>query len=251
MQEAQNNEGHETTYNLKNDVPLGQVEHIILQPSGRSDKFSLNLCKFLKKHGSHYWEICFSPRNCINGAFDVEYSADRTLASNLYVGFLDEDDGSFMGARLSEIICNGTETKIWSHPPCEEFVPVPDFWGRYYNFGKCAIDPEHKLYSARDRYTVLGDGTTRVCDWCGRVEELHIKRTVIDENLKKKKIKMKPCLNQECKHYDRDYTLHCAAEDEDDKPYLCLCDEYISEEMSIFRYAGKVWMPAYGNRTDR
>lgn len=155
----------------------GLVERLVsMRPSGRADKFSLNLFKFLKKHGSNYWEVCFSPWNCITGEDDVVYSEFETIAPNLYIGFLDED-GYFMGARLSEIICNGAKTKTWAHSPSKKFVPVPDFWVRYSEYGKCAIDPEHKLYFAKERYTQ--NGTLRSCDWCGRIERSRtIEKTV-------------------------------------------------------------------------
>ena len=158
----------------------GLVERLVsMRPPRRADKFSLNLFKFLKKHGLNYWEICFSPCNCITGARDVEYSEKSTIAQNLYVGFLDED-GYFMGARLSEIICNGAKTKTWAHPPKKAFVPVPDFWERYVEHGKCAIDPEHTLYFPKNRCTE--NGSLRVCKWCGRVE-----RAIVTEKTIKQK----------------------------------------------------------------
>lgn len=147
----------------------GLVERVVsMRPLGRADKYSLNLFKFLKKHEPNYWEICFSRWNCITGVHDVEYSESSTIAPNLYIGFLDEDDGYFMGARLTEIIRNGARTKMWAHPPSKAFTHVPDFWARYVELGKCAIDPEHKLYFDKERYTQ--NGTLRSCDWCGRIE---------------------------------------------------------------------------------
>ena len=151
---------------------------VMVRPSGRNDKFSLNLYKFLKKHGEHYREVYFSPWDCITGKMDVVYSQNKTVASSIYIGFLDED-GYFMGARLTEICCNGAKTKTWAYPP-KDFTPIVDFWERYSENGKCVIDPEHTFYYQKDRYE-LG-GSLRACKWCGRIERLRIvDRVVKDE----------------------------------------------------------------------
>ena len=159
--------------------PLSSVNALVMvRPSGYNDKFSLNLYKFLKKHGEHYRKVYFSPWNCITGEKDVVYSPDKTLASNIYIGFVCKD-GYLMGARLTEICCNGVKTKTWSHPP-KDYAPISDFWERYSKNGKCVIDPEHTFYYQKDRYVV--GGTLRTCKWCGRTERLRIvERVVKDE----------------------------------------------------------------------
>ncbi|MCK9394266.1 MAG: hypothetical protein M0Q44_01580 [Methylobacter sp.] len=44
---------------------------------------------------------------------------------------------------------------------------VPDFWNRYTDIGRCAIDQEHKIYFVGDdtRWRTAGDH--RECLWCG------------------------------------------------------------------------------------
>jgi len=158
-------------------IPLKRL--VMVRPDGRNDKFSLNLYKFLNKHGKIYREVFFTPFDCTTGKKDVVYSPAKTLTSNIFIGVLDED-GYLMGARLTEICCNGAKTKTWAHPP-KDFSLIPDFWERYSDGGKCVIDPDHTFYYQKDRYEM--GGSLRTCKWCGRIEKLRIVESVVKKEV--------------------------------------------------------------------
>lgn len=163
------------------EVSKSVVERLVIsRPTGRADKYSLNLWKFLKKHGPHFWGAYFTMWNCVTGELDVFYDKKKSQAPNIYIGLLDED-GYLMGAQLSQILCNGAKTRTFAHPPKKMFQEMPLFWQEYEKHGKCAIDPEHWMYADKDRYEPTTGVTLRTCKWCGLVQrKVETARTVID-----------------------------------------------------------------------
>lgn len=153
------------------------LERLVKQrPTGRADKYSLNLHKWLRKQHEHYRGAFFSPWSSVDGAMDYSDKAKHS-PSHIYIGWLDED-GYLMGSRLSEIICNGTKAKTWAFAPKLAFEELPGFWEKYEELGKCSFDPEHWLYFGKERYDETGDGK-RTCRWCGRKEILHVFEEVV------------------------------------------------------------------------
>jgi hypothetical protein len=136
-----------------------------IKATGRGDKFSENLMKWVRKHRNSPLFVAYSSISCIDGKRLPDFGFDKTCAGNLYIGFGDIDDGWLHGARLSEIICNGTKAKEWAYPPRMNFQKVDGWWERYMVSGKCTIDPEHTLYHDCERWQE--DGDTRLCLWCG------------------------------------------------------------------------------------
>jgi hypothetical protein len=45
---------------------------------------------------------------------------------------------------------------------------VEDFWDRYSEVGRCAIDTTHWMFFIGDAGRWLEDGETRTCQWCGK-----------------------------------------------------------------------------------
>ena len=146
---------------------------------GRADRFSQNLYRWLRRH-PHYTQVFFRRGNASSlGAPDTAYDPERTQASQIYVGLV--DDGDLLGSRLSEILVDGAKTQTWCYPgfPCDEITEA--FWAGYKAIGKCAIDPEHRLYADKERYR--GDDTARVCCWCGRHEEAFTEARVVRQTV--------------------------------------------------------------------
>ena len=149
------------------------IKDILAATNPKNDpKYSENLFRFLRKR--HFYGQVFY----LQTAGEPPFSASLNLAPNIYLGVADTP--YICGARLSEILCNGTKAKTWAHPfaqDCQDITEI--FWSRYLALGKCAIDPGHKLYGSADRYERLEDGNTRRCLWCGRTEILHIEQRVM------------------------------------------------------------------------
>jgi hypothetical protein len=87
----------------------------------------------------------------------------RDAAGDLWIGMLDM--GDLIGSRLIAVLCNGTKERTFCYPGLKGLQEVADFWPRYTQVGRCAIDPGHNASFLDNRWTVTGD--TRNCLWCG------------------------------------------------------------------------------------
>lgn len=118
------------------------------------DKFSPRLHAYLKKAG---------PQTRIMQVY-------RDLDKGLWIGFFDE--GCFIGARLSLVLCEGGKTKrgAFTGGWTKDLFEVQDFWENYMKVGRCAIDPEHET-SFLDETRWKVDGKTRHCLWCGNATQ--------------------------------------------------------------------------------
>jgi len=122
-----------------------------IHPS-KGAKYSPNLYSWLTKRGKNH------------RAWTSLVFADND--GTLWIGMLDL--GDLVGARLMQVLCNGdkAETSYWVNlAPLRE---IPDFWERYIAVGRCAIDPEHKMYFVGDDARWRTNGEHRECLWCGR-----------------------------------------------------------------------------------
>lgn len=140
-----------------------------IKATSRSDRFSLNLMKWVRKHQDYPLFVAYTPICCITGQHLPEFNPDKTCASQLYIGLGNMDDGWLHGSRLSEIICNGTAATSFAYPPRMNFQIIDHWWGLYLAKGKCAIDPEHSLYYDRERWEEQGN--SRLCLWCGEFRQ--------------------------------------------------------------------------------
>lgn len=140
-----------------------------IKADSRADRYSQNLMKWVRKHRNKPLFIGFATEG------KHLYDPAKTQSGLLYVGFGHEghglDDGYLMGARLSDILCNGLKAGEFAFAPRMKFVEVPGWWQRYIEGGKCCIDPEHWLYADRERWDVAADGKSRRCLWCGNYHE--------------------------------------------------------------------------------
>lgn len=140
----------------------------LIKATSKADRYSENLMKWVRKHRNAPLIAVYSPVSYVDGSDLGRFDAAKTCAGSLYIGFGGLDDGWLHGARLSEILCNGVKASEWAYPPKHRFQPLPDWWKRYIEGGKCCIDPEHWLYTDRERWEVAEDGKTRRCLWCGK-----------------------------------------------------------------------------------
>ncbi len=127
-------------------------------------KFSPNLHEYLKNESS-FMQRCAR----------VFKQDDGTL----WLGFMD-DTGSLIGQRMSHVLCYGKKAQTFSYMRLEGLVEVADFWARYRQQGRCAIDEQHKQYFVGDesRWNVSADGLTRECLWCGKVRQRLVRQEI-------------------------------------------------------------------------
>lgn len=97
-----------------------------------STKYSPNLHKFLS-----------SRQHRTIAAYGQVY---RDRDGTLWLGYLDEN--CLIGARLMTILCSGLRAETWCFSNLGPLDEVPDFWRRYVEDGRCAIDIDHTLTSS-------------------------------------------------------------------------------------------------------
>lgn len=78
-------------------------------------------------------------------------------------------DQDFSGILLMSVLCNGPGAKRCCLPGAMRVLDVvEDFWSRYREVGRCAIDPGHQVQFRDDgRYRRVND--EEVCCWCDAV----------------------------------------------------------------------------------
>lgn len=123
------------------------------------DKYSPNLHKWLRKHRHHDMKVWrFSD------------------SSIFYIGYM--CDGMLHGVRLMEVLCSGTKAEVYCYLGFPQ--EMPDFWHRYQEQGRCAIDTEHNRRFIGDENRYVVDGDTRTCQWCGVVQVLRRWQEVVE-----------------------------------------------------------------------
>lgn len=83
----------------------------------------------------------------------------------LWIGFL--DDGYFIGTQLMEVLCSGTKAESAAWCNLGRMTEIEEFWERYTEVGRCAIDPAHTMFFIGDETRWLATGDHRECQWCG------------------------------------------------------------------------------------
>lgn len=118
-------------------------------------KFSPNLYKWLSKKSSPH------------RAWSSRVYKDKD--GILWIGILEKRE--LIGSMLIGVLCNGTKegTAAWQKI---DAVEIKDFWTRYREIGRCAIDAEHSMYFIGDdsRWSINGD--SRSCLWCGNANQV-------------------------------------------------------------------------------
>jgi hypothetical protein len=93
-----------------------------------------------------------------------------------YLGFLD-DTGCLIGARLTQVLCDGAKTAVVSYCGGNKWRELTNFWSEYIEDGRCALDRAHKMpfIGSEHRWHVAGG--IRKCLWCNKASQV-LKRTV-------------------------------------------------------------------------
>lgn len=102
----------------------------------------------------------------------------------LRIGFqsrekIERMDCGFIGVRLNAVLCNGTsankERGWFTYLGPGNMTHIADFWERYLQIGRCAIDTEHSKHFLESEGRYVMDGDTRTCTWCGAQHKRRIK----------------------------------------------------------------------------
>lgn len=85
---------------------------------------------------------------------------------------------SFGGLRLYSALCHGAkayqEKACYMHLIPSKMEHITEFWERYLDVGRCAIDHEHKQWFIGGEGRFVMDGDVRTCTWCGLKHQRHI-----------------------------------------------------------------------------
>lgn len=140
----------------------------LIRAKSKGDRHSENLMKWVRKHRDWPMVVAFIGHCSITGE-RLEYDPAKTMPRQIVIGIGDMSDGWIHGRRLSEIISGIYGVRSENYAYSRQFHPVelPDWWQRYIEFGKCFIDPAHRIYADRERWKISEDGQSRQCIWCG------------------------------------------------------------------------------------
>lgn len=134
----------------------------------RDPKYSASLHKFLKKNP----ECCHVYDGNAESCPDVMY--DKARRRCFFIGYMDEKCfvGDYHAADMATVICRGGRTLVnvyvQTTDKSEPWPEIENFWDEYVRIGKCAVDPQHIVYTEDARYELSADGESRKCRWCGK-----------------------------------------------------------------------------------
>lgn len=141
----------------------------------KKPSFSQNLHKFVKAWAKRYHET-WTPQIW------------RDEQGQLYIGIIDPgvaptSKSGFLGVRLPRVLCNGAsvlsrEGGWYTNLGPANMTHVADFWDRYLQIGRCAIDTTHRQFFIGDEGRYIMTGKIRTCTWCGAQHKLRIEKKV-------------------------------------------------------------------------
>lgn len=143
----------------------------------KSDKYSSNLYKFIRKH--EFKELkAYAPQwSMLDGSFKP-FDFDNPCDGEIYIGHKD-DTGWLVGRRLTDILCGLSKWKeMYCYCPgpfYDNMIEITDwFWAGYEREGRALWDVHGKRHMMGDegRWTYVGN--TRKCNWSGRWYEKNI-----------------------------------------------------------------------------
>lgn len=148
---------------------LAQATNPKKQPS-----FSPNLQKFLKKWATQ------NPEH-----WTPQVWADKN--GTLWIGRMDlsakpSAQSGFVGVRMMRVLCVGAaahrDRGWYTDLGPGNMTHVADFWERYLQVGRCAIDTVHRQFFVGDEGRYILTGKIRTCTWCGAQHKLRIEKKV-------------------------------------------------------------------------
>jgi hypothetical protein len=146
------------------------MDHTKFKPANgkKSDKFSINLFRFLRKHRhsqvyvSHTCRITGKPK-----PFDFS----NPKMNQIYIGRLLSDDGWFGGKCLANILCGGRGyLEKWAFAPKHlELEDITEWFTKNYTLeGRSLWDRSGEIHMRDDAGRWTNVGNTRRCNWSGR-----------------------------------------------------------------------------------
>lgn len=147
-----------------------------IHPKGGA-KFSPNLYQWMRKHAHFYADGAGTP----HGVWRVKPGMGRDIyhEGSLMLGMAG-DHGDFLGTRLMSVLCEGAKATNWCLPGLlDRLEPVEDFWDRYVQVGRCAIDPDHSIHYIDDRWH-QNSTDKRTCRWCSHEQNRHLLSEIVE-----------------------------------------------------------------------
>lgn len=138
-----------------------------------SDKYSANLYRWVRQWQRRYKH--WGPQPAVAMMSDISFDPAASLRRAL-IGF--QDDGWFVGAQVSRILCDPfpkgdiPSQHIWAWMPKDVGPDITKwFWPEYQSVGRCIFDREHSGWLSHDegRFDSLNE-QHRWCRWCGHEE---------------------------------------------------------------------------------
>jgi len=133
-----------------------------------SASFSPNLYRWLRARGTGRREglvldIVYKVKEDSPAAHFM--GAGTLVIGHPYDGY--EGDTDISGTRMIQVLCNGARAERFCLVrAAESLEPIPDFWTRYRQVGRCAFDPLHREhFTGANRYAVANG--VKTCLWCG------------------------------------------------------------------------------------
>lgn len=115
-----------------------------------------------------------------------DYYAPQVWRTNdvgtLMIGRHYQDDpvetASFSGLMLYRVLGVGAkafnEKACFMHLTPKAMTELPNFWERYLEIGRCAIDGDHTTHFMQSEGRYQLEGNTRTCTWCGAKHTRHV-----------------------------------------------------------------------------
>lgn len=130
--------------------------------------YSPNLHQWLRRHGTGRKEglvLDSVYRVRARSKLAEHYGDGAFVIGSPYAAY--EGDTDVSGVHLMNVLCHGADaSRVGLAGALESLEEVADFWTRYQQIGRCAIDPEHKTsFVDSVRYTAANGVET--CQWCG------------------------------------------------------------------------------------
>lgn len=155
---------------MKLPFDLSEVKPAV---AGRSDKYSWNLYRWLRKQSKDRWWPHIG----------VYRPPATEPCRRLIVGYRPPSEGGWIyGSYMNSVLCSGTK-EIYAFAPPTLLATYDDitaeFWADYLRIGRCIFDPNHTWGMIGDeaRFSSLSPSKRR-CNWCGATMHRHTRREV-------------------------------------------------------------------------
>lgn len=130
--------------------------------------YSPNIHQWLGRHGTGRKEGLVLDRVYrvrMGSKLAEHYGAGAFVIGSPYAAY--DRDTDVSAVRLMDVLCHGVDaSRACLAGALDSLEEVPDFWTRYQQIGRCAIDTEHTTrFVDSVRYTTTNDVQT--CLWCG------------------------------------------------------------------------------------